>query len=135
MSKYDEIIGLPHHESQTRQRMPMYSRAAQFAPFAALSGHDEAIDETARLTTAKVELSADEHRQLSQQLALVMRQDCEARVTYFVADTRKSGGEYHSITGRIKKLDTSENTLHFMTGQAIALDDILSIDAVAITKF
>lgn len=60
MSKYDEIINLPHHESASRKPMSLYNRAAQFAPFSALSGHDEAIAETARLTSAQIESSADE---------------------------------------------------------------------------
>lgn len=102
MSKYDDIINLPHHVSPTRKPMPMEARAAQFAPFAALNGHEDAINETARLTDARTELSPDEQKQLSLTLSLALAKDAEVLVTYFLPDPFKSGGRYVQRRGRIK---------------------------------
>lgn len=102
MSKYDDIINLPHHVSKNRTPMSMENRAAQFAPFAALTGHDEAIAETARLTTPKKLLSDDEMASLTRELTCVIEQVLgqeEYTFVHYVPDAQKEGGKYVSITG------------------------------------
>ena len=103
MSRYEDIIGLPHHVSAVRPPMPMSNRAAQFAPFAALSGHDEAIAETARATVEKPELSADELDRLSRRLMYAMERKAEIRIIYFQPDATKRGGDCRQMSGVISK--------------------------------
>ena len=101
MSRYDDIIHLPYHVSKTRKPMPMINRAAQFAPFAALTGHDEAIAETAQQTTPRQILSSDEQEILSRRLAYAIGHIGErSNLTfiYFIPDTLKDGGRYVTIT-------------------------------------
>ena len=130
--QYDDIINLPHHVSQTRPRMTNIERAAQFSPFAALSGYDAAIEETARLTDVKIEL--DEHAKamldIKQQILMeVISDHPQANITFFKADEKKSGGEYMTVVGKIKKVDSIERMLVLMNGQSIPVDDILDIES------
>lgn len=130
MSKYDDIINLPHHVSKNRTPMSMENRAAQFAPFAALTDHDEAIAETARLTTPKKLLSDDEMASLTRKLARVIEQvprQEEYIFVYFVPDTQKDGGKYVSITGTVKKYDEVARTITLLDGKVLLIDNILSI--------
>lgn len=130
MSKYDDIINLPHHVSKNRTPMSMENRAAQFAPFAALTGHDEAIAETARLTTPKNLLSDDEMTSHTRKLARVIEQvpgQEEYTFVYFVPDTQKDGGKYVSITGTVKKYDEVTRTITLSDGKVLLIDNILSI--------
>lgn len=133
MSKYDDIINLPHHVSKNRTPMSMENRAAQFAPFAALTGHDEAIAETARLTTPKKLLSDDEMASLTsltRKLARVIEQipgQEEYTFVYFVPDTQKDGGKYVSITGTAKKYEEVTRALTLSDGKVLLIDNILSI--------
>ena len=94
MDLYDDIINLPHHVSERHPQMSMYNRAAQFAPFAALAGHDSAITEAARLTDAEQELPESEAEILDRKLARLqtMEEKTPVTVTYFVPDSRKDGG-------------------------------------------
>lgn len=100
MSRYDDIINLPHHVSKTRTPMSMENRAAQFAPFAALTGHDAAIAETARLTSEKPELSTEELDKLSRRLVYAIEKDATIRITYFQPDSFKHGGSYCQTEGK-----------------------------------
>lgn len=103
---YDDIIHLPHPVSPRHPQMPLADRAAQFSPFAALTGHDAAIRETARLTDSPVELEESGKEQLDRQLLLVqenLAQKPEIEVTYFQPDEKKSGGVYVTVCGRVKK--------------------------------
>ena len=130
--KYDDIIDLPHHVSATRPRMSMIDRAAQFSPFAALTGYDAAIKETGRLTDERIELSEESRAALDrkQQLLLDNLADCpEVSVTYFVPDERKSGGAYVAVTGRVKKVDMFERLLILTNGIKIPLDEILDMES------
>jgi len=130
MSKYDDIINLPHHVSKNRTPMSMENRAAQFAPFAALTGHDEALAETARLTTPKKLLSDDEMTSLTRKLARVIKQvprQEEYIFVYFVPDVQKEGGKYVSITGTVKKYDEVTRTIMLSDGKVLLIDNILSI--------
>ena len=127
---YDDIIGLPHHVSRNRPQMPMRDRAAQFAPFAALSGYGEAVAETARQTTPKRELSEQEAEELDRRLAeLVARlpERQEWTVEYFVPDERKAGGAYVSLTGRVRHVSVPKRVLVMADGTVIPLDDIVSL--------
>ena len=98
--RYDDIINLPHHQSATRPHMSNYDRAAQFAPFAALTGYDDAVKETARLTDRRIELDEGEKAAIDQRLLLVQErlpEPTEVTITYFVSDKRKAGGAYVSV--------------------------------------
>ena len=129
MSKYDDIINLPHHVSAIRIPMSLENRAAQFAPFAALSGHDYAIAETARITMEKPELSAEDLERLSRKLIYAIEQDAEIRITYFQPDALKQGGSYREICGKVKKIDETDSQLILADHSVIPLDSIIAIDS------
>ena len=129
--KYDEIMGLPHHISKTRPQMPMSDRAAQFAPFAALTGYDAAIKETGRLTDERIELDVEALSALDMKYQLLMEaldEAPEVTITYFQPDERKAGGKYLTATGAVKKLDDFERRITMQDGTKIPMDDVLSID-------
>ena len=127
MGAYDDIIHLPHPTSPRHPRMPMIDRAAQFTPFQALTGYGEAIQETARITGEKVELTEDEKTVLDEKLRLLTGTANEAAFTYFQPDGKKSGGVYVTVLGAIKKLDPLDGRLVLADGTAIPIDDILEI--------
>ena len=130
-SKYDEIMGLPHHVSKTRPQMPMSDRAAQFAPFAALTGYDSAIKETGRLTDERIELDEEALTALDMRSQLLMDafDDApEVTITYFQADERKAGGKYITATGAVKKVDDFERRITMQDGSKIPMDEVPSID-------
>lgn len=130
MGKYDHIINLPHHVSKNHTPMTMYQRAAQFAPFAALTGHGAAINETARLTERKIELSEHERSILDRamkQLLTRLHQQPEATFTYFIPDPHKAGGRYETITGRIKKWDEYQQALTLDDGTTLQASSIIDI--------
>ncbi len=130
--QYDDIIDLPHHVSATRPRMSMIDRAAQFSPFAALTGYDAAIKETGRLTDERIELSEESRAALDrkQQLLLDNLADRpEVSVTYFVPDERKSGGAYVTVTGQVKKIDEFARLLILTDGVKIPLDEVLDLES------
>ena len=125
--KYADIIDLSPHVSATRPRMSMIDRAAQFSPFAALTGYDAAIKETGRLTDRRIELSEEERAVLDRKQSILMEHlssQPEVTVTYFVPDDRKDGGAYVTVTGRAKKVDEVNRLLFLIDGQKIALDEI-----------
>ena len=129
--KYDEIMGLPHHISKTRPQMPMSDRAAQFAPFAALTGYDAAIKETGRLTDERIELDVEALSALDMKYQLLMEaldEAPEVTITYFQPDERKAGGKYVSAVGAVKKIDDFERRITMRDGTRIPMDDVLSID-------
>lgn len=130
--KYNDIIHLPHHVSVRRGHMSMHDRAAQFAPFAALTGHGAAISETARLTTEMVELSEDERARLDmkQQILLdALGTEPEIRVTYFLHDEMKAGGKYVTVAGRLKDIDSVGRVMVLTGGQRIDFDCIFNIES------
>ncbi len=129
--KYNEIMGLPHHVSKTRPQMPMSDRAAQFAPFAALTGYDAAIKETGRLTDERIELDVEALSALDMKYQLLMEaldEAPEVTITYFQPDERKAGGKYVSAVGAVKKIDDFERRITMRDGTKIPMDDVLSID-------
>ena len=130
-SKYDEIIDLPHHVSKTRPQMPMSDRAAQFSPFAALTGYDSAIRETGRLTDERIELDEEALMELNMRYQLLvdsLKESPEVRINYFKPDERKSGGAYVTVTGVVKKVDDYERLITMQDGMAIPTDDVLTIE-------
>ena len=130
--RYDDIIHLPHHVSKTRPQMSMMDRAAQFSPFAALTGYDAAIKETGRLTDEKIELGEETKAVLDRKqryLSDMISVQPEITVTYFLPDERKSGGTYLSVTGKLKRIDEHERMMILTDGKKIPLDDIMDIES------
>ena len=130
MRNYEDIIYLPHHRSKKHAPMSLIDRAAQFSPFAALTGHDAAIMETARLTDRKIELDEYEIAVLDEKLQNIKEQlqaGPEVTITYFQPDIRKEGGEYVTITGRVKKIDEYAKTMLIEDSTRILIEDILEI--------
>lgn len=130
-NKYDSIMNLPHHVSKTRPQMPMSDRAAQFAPFAALTGYDSAIKETGRLTDEKIELDEEALTALDMRYQLLidaLDDQPEVTITFFQADERKEGGAYLTVTGTVKKIDTYERLITMQDGSKIPMDDVLTIE-------
>lgn len=127
---YDDILHLPHPTSKRHPRMPIVDRAAQFSPFAALTGHRAAIEETARVTDRRIELDEDAKEQLDQTLQLLLEridEQPEITVTWFSPDKKKAGGQYHTATGKLKRIDTQESRLILTDGAQIPLEDLLRI--------
>ncbi len=130
MGRYDDIIDLPHHVSTTHHRMSMLERAAQFQPFRALTGYEDAVRETARLTDDRVELTEDEKVLLDgklQRLADNLANHPLVTVVYFQPDKKKAGGEYVTTTGQLKKIDDYEGVLILAGGERVVIEDILDI--------
>lgn len=130
MGNYDDIIDLPQHVSSTRPRMPMIDRAAQFQPFRALTGYEDAVRETARLTDRRMELTEEEKARLDAALQRLMDSISsrpQVSVTWFQPDKRKAGGAYVTTTGRLKKIDDLEGVLILLGGERIVIEDILDI--------
>ena len=127
MSEYDDIIDLPRPKSK-HEPMPMSDRAAQFSPFAALTGYGDAIDETARLTDRRIELSEEESAELDYKQQYLATLDAPTvTVTYFVPDERKSGGAYVTHTGVLKRVDEVESMVVFKNGLRVPLDEVMDI--------
>ena len=125
--KYDDIINLPHHVSKKHPQMSLHDRAAQFSPFAALTGHKAAINETARLTDEKQILSEDVIAKLNEQLNLIKENNGTNQtvtITYFVPDDKKSGGAYISHTGVVKKIDEYNHTVILTDKTVIPIEQI-----------
>ena len=129
---YDDIIDLPHPTSAKHPRMPVADRAAQFSPFAALTGYEAAVQETARLTDERIELNEDELAALDEKLRTVLAWNGEAplvSITYFQADDRKAGGSYTTAQGYIRKLDELRRVIVMQDGSKIPVDDVLEISS------
>jgi len=128
---YDDILHLPHHTSTTHPPMPAYDRAAQFSPFAALTGHDAAITETARLTDTRVELDEYSKTDLNRRLCILqdrMDEQPAVSITYFQPDIRKSGGAYITAAGCVKKMEEYERAVVMQDGTRIPIDQIIAVD-------
>ncbi len=130
--KYDDIIGLPHHTSAHRAGMPMIDRAAQFSPFAALTGYEDVIDETGRLTESATELTEGSKQALNEKF-LILAERCrvtpQVTVTYFEPDRLKSGGSYVTVTGRLKRVDTYDQVLRLTDDREIPMEAIRNIQS------
>lgn len=130
MGQYDDIIHLKYQKNETRKQMSLHDRAAQFAPFAALKGYEEAVVETARLTDSKIILDENEIEQLDSILQYLyehIRDKIEVSIVYFVPDERKFGGAYLDKIGIIKKFDKISKSIIFTDDTEILIDDIYNI--------
>lgn len=130
LKKYNDIINLPHKQSRKRKHMPVSDRAAQFAPFAALTGYGEEVAETARLTDKKTELSEEQIGELNTRINFLKSQLYERPeicITFFAADDKKDGGSYQKLNGIVKKIDYYARIVELESGYKIAIDDIRSI--------
>jgi hypothetical protein len=128
---YDDIIDLPHHVSEQHPPMPLIDRAVQFSPFAALTGYEAAITETARLTEKKRELTEEQTQLIGQTLYELQDRpnpDAVVTVVYFEVDPRKDGGSYQTLSGQVKKVEAHLGILEMMDGTVIPFEDIISLD-------
>ena len=127
---YDDIIALPHPEPRTHPRMSLHDRAAQFSPFAALTGHSAAIAETGRLTASRITLDESEIARVDaalQRLRELLPQAPAVSITYFVPDERKAGGSYQTITGTARRIDTVNGILLLTDRREVPIADIFDI--------
>ena len=130
-SGYEDIIHLPHHQSKVHPRMPVSARAAQFAPFAALTGYEDAVEETARLTEERIELTEEAKAMIDQKLQYLrdhLDEHPEVTLTYFVPDSRKAGGAYVTVRGVLKATDQMAGTITLLDRTVIPIKDITRID-------
>lgn len=131
MSSYDDIINLEHPTSRKHKRMDIASRAAQFAPFSALTGLDGEAYETARLTQIRHELTDDEKNELNikiQYIESIIQTRPFIKIVYFIADDKKIGGSYNTFSGNIRRIESVERNLIFENGKTISIDDIFYIE-------
>ena len=131
--KYEDILHLPHHVSPTRRRMTMAERAAQFSPFAALAGYGEAVRGTGRAVGQRAELSEEEKAVLDQKQQIILAaleqgERPEVTVTYFRPDPQKTGGEYISRTGAVRRVKEAESRLVLADGTEISLADVADLN-------
>lgn len=134
---YDDLLHLPHPTSAKHPRMPLADRAAIFSPFAALSGHGDAIRETARLTERRMELDEDAKAELDRRQAVLLEhlgEQPEVTVTWFRPDERKEGGAYLTTTGRLKKIDALGRRLVLLDGTGIPLEDVADLESERFRK-
>lgn len=137
MGAYDDIINLPHHVSTRHPRMPAIDRAAQFSPFAALTGFEGAVKEAGRLTDSKIDLCEDQQADLDARLRLledVLPQHPKVTVVYYVPDRSKSGGAYMTVSGEIKKFDRIGSNIVLQDNTTIPIDSILQVDSRYLSK-
>ena len=130
MGKYDNIINLPHHESKKHPRLSTEQRAAQFAPFAALTGYGDAISETSRLTEDRIELDNEEKRKIDtklQELKNNILKKPKVTITFFIPDIKKSGGEYKTVNGNLKNIDEYNQVLILEDKTKIPIREIIEI--------
>lgn len=133
MSRYDSIIDLPHHVSKRHPRLPMHSRAAQFAPFAALVGYDDAVAETARVTEKRPELDEQQQQILNAQMCRLAEHLNEmplVRIKYFVPDARKHGGAVVEICGAVRQIAASEGNIVLNDGKKIPVKEIIDLSFI-----
>ncbi len=132
MGNYDDIISLPHHESAKHPKMPALDRAAQFMPFAALTGHNAAVMETERMTDSRMELDEMKKEELNEHLQFIkeqLLQKPQISITYFLPDTQKNGGAYLTITGTVRKIEQTRHQVIMENGTVIPMDDIYEIES------
>lgn len=128
---YDDIINLPHFVSNKHAHMSMSARAAQFAPFAALNGHEEAVEETARLTDEKLILGEEQLKTINEKLAILKEHiddGLQITVEHFVPDSRKSGGKYIKSVGVLHRIDDYDKSIMLSPDKSIMISDVWDID-------
>lgn len=131
--QYEDIIYQPHHTSKKRPRMSLRDRAAQFSPFAALTGHGAAVQETARLTSQRIELEDSEKETINGKLQWIsqnLKERVKVEITYFVPDSYKEGGSYENVAGVVKRFDEANGCLVMEDGTKIPLEEIIGIETI-----
>ena len=131
MGNYDDIIDLSHHVSETHPPMSRADRAAQFSPFAALTGYDAAVRETARVTERRIELDEGVKAELNARLNCILEhlpEHPQVSITYFVPDEKKSGGDYRTVTGAVRKLDGFAKTLTLVDGTVVPVEEMVHVE-------
>ena len=129
-NNYEDIIDISYPTSKKHKRMPIEKRAAQFAPFAALTGYEDAINETGRITESKVELSEEEKLNINDKLQTIkenIKSNKEVTITYFESDKYKEGGKYLTYKGQVKKIDELTKTITLSDKSKININDIIDI--------
>ena len=137
-NKYSDIINLPHHQSENHKRMDKINRAAQFAPFAALTGYAEAINEAGRIVDKKIILSNEEKEKISNILSylnLHIKEDIIITIVYFIKDNLKEGGSYNTITSSLKKIDEFNKIIELKNKTKIKINDIYKINVDIFNEF
>lgn len=130
MGKYDDIINMPRHISKKHPQMSLEMRSAQFAPFAALTGYDEQIEEISRITCQKKELNEEIKEIINKKLQIIQEKintRPEIKVTYFIQDLKKNGGQYATITGNVRKIDKNKQLIILEDKKTITISDIVEI--------
>ena len=138
MKDYSDIINMPHHVSNNRPQMSMRDRAAQFAPFAALTGYDDAVRETARQTNQKIELLEEQVAILNEKILFLMekiKDNLEITITYFIPDKKKEGGAYTTVKGIVKKIDEYNKLIIMNDGREIMMDSIFDLQGDVFSIF
>lgn len=129
MSKsYEDILHLPHPVSKKHKPMPITDRAAQFSPFAALTGHGAAICETARITDSMIFLSEEEKQAISKTLCMALESNASLSITYFEPDAKKAGGSYQVFQGVLRRIDTVEKLLIFKGDEKLPIDWVVQAE-------
>ena len=129
---YDDILHLARPQSKKNRPMPMEDRAAQFLPFAALTGYDDAVSETARLTEARVELDPQEAERLGARLAVLVKrqqEQPELSLLYYVPDARKAGGAYVTVSGWLRKITDFPRCIYLTDGSEVPIEDIVAVES------
>ena len=129
--KYDDIINLEHHVSTKHSRMSLENRSAQFAPFSALTGYEEAVTEEARITESRIDIDEEAKIEVNEKLNYIMKhldKNIIVSVTYFEKDKKKQGGSYKTIKGIIKKIDDFRKTIEMQTGEIIKIEELKRIE-------
>lgn len=130
--KYDDIINLEHHVSKTHKQMSIEERSAQFAPFAALTGYEDEVKETERITERMIEITEDIRSILDEKIHLIQNrivEQPEVTITYFIADSNKQGGKYQTINGKVKKIDDYKKRIILTNNTDILIKDIIEISS------
>ena len=138
MKDYSDIINMPHHVSNNRPQMSMRDRAAQFAPFAALTGYDDAVRETARQTNQKIELLDEQVAILNEKILFLIekiKDNLEITITYFIPDKKKEGGAYTTVKGIVKKIDEYNKLIILNDGREIMMDSIFDLQGDVFSIF
>ena len=138
MKDYSDIINMPHHVSNNRPQMSIRDRAAQFAPFAALTGYDDAVRETARQTNQKIELLDEQVAILNEKILFLIekiKDDLEITITYFIPDKKKEGGAYTTVKGIVKKIDEYNKLIIMNDGREIMMDSIFDLQGDVFSIF
>ncbi len=129
-NKYNDIINLEHHISKIHKQMSLENRAVQFAPFSALTGYDEAIKETTRITQDRIELDEELKHTLNKKIICINNQissNPKVTITYFIPDSKKLGGKYQTITGNVRKIDKYNKIIMLINGLKIPIIEIIDI--------